>query len=320
MEGLAHARVVVTGGAGFIGSHVVRALIREKAHVWIVDNNFSQPSYTSFSNDFRRGTRVDLDIRHRSAVTRELLRIRPHFVYHLAAEAIVGDSFRNPYRTFQTNIMGTVHILEALRSAKDLRGVIVASSDKAYGKTNTAYTEESPLRGDHPYDVSKSSADLISHSYAVSYGLPVVVTRFGNVYGEGDFHFDRLIPGLCKAVIENNVFEIRSDGKFIRDYIYVNDVASGYLLLARNMHKTKGEAYNFSSSNTLSVLEVIRLFEKTLRREIPVKILNTQQNEIPYQHLTDTKVRALGWKQMHTLDQTIRPVFDWYKQAISLIS
>lgn len=313
MEGLAGSRVVVTGGAGFIGSHLVRELLRQKAHVWIFDTNYSQLSYTAWPHDMKQAVAISVDIRNRSAMKRQLGRIRPHLVYHLAAEAIVQNSIAKPYRTFQTNIMGTVNILEALRSVKELRGVIVASSDKAYGKTKTAYTEESPLRGDHPYDVSKSSADLIAHAYFVSYKLPVIITRFGNVYGEGDSHVERLIPGLCAAVIQNETFAIRSDGTFIRDYIYVNDVVSGYILLARAIPKTIGEAYNFSSSDTLSVLEVISIFEHSLKRTIPVKILNNQKNEIPYQHLIDKKIKQLGWKQTTTLRQAVSPVVTWYK-------
>ncbi len=316
MERLINTRVVVTGGAGFIGSHLVRSLIRQKAHVWIFDNNYYQISYTSFAEALKPASRVMVDIRNRSSVSREMNKIRPHFVYHLAAEAIVTNSFKNPYRTFQTNIMGTINVLEAIRPLTEVKGIIVASSDKAYGKTKTVYKEESPLKGDHPYDVSKSSADLVSQTYAVSYHMPIVITRFGNVYGEGDGHFDRLIPGLCKAITNDELFEIRSNGLFIRDYIYVNDVVAGYLLLLRRLKRTRGEAYNFSSSETLSVLELIAKFERILKHKIPFKILKNEQNEIPYQHLDDTKIKKLGWKQKYTLDQTLISIYKWYRNAL----
>lgn len=314
MEGLSNARIVVTGGAGFIGSHLVRSLLQQKAHVWIIDNNYSQASYTLFSDVMKSAKRVEVDIRNRSSIAREMQIIRPHFVYHLAAEAIVTDSFQNPYKTFQTNIMGSVNIFEALRSIKNIQGIIVASSDKAYGKTKKAYTEESPLRGDHPYDVSKSCTDLLSQTYSVSYGMPIVITRFGNVYGEGDPHFNRVIPGLCQAIVNNISFEIRSNGLFIRDYLYVEDVVSGYLFLLHHIKQAAGEAYNFSSSDTLSVLELIKKFEVVLGRKIPYAIINNEQNEIPFQHLDDTKIKKLGWKQQYTLDQTIGPVYAWYAQ------
>lgn len=316
MEGLKNKRVIVTGGAGFIGGHLVRRLIKEGARVWVFDIDYSQGSYTSFSPLMKKAVIETVDITDRLLVTKKIQSIRPDFLYHLAAEAIVNNSYKDPYRTFQTNIMGTVHILEALRLVKDIQGVIVASSDKAYGKTKKAYTEETALQGDHPYDVSKSSADLIAHAYYITYGLPVVVTRFGNVYGEGDFHFDRLIPGICKAIVDKSVLGLRSDGTFVRDYVYVSDVVDGYIFLAKQIQKTKGEAYNFSSSNTMSVVEVVHKFEKILGHTISIDIVNNQKNEIPYQHLIDKKIKALGWKNSYTLEQTLQSVLAWYTKVL----
>ncbi|EKD86451.1 MAG: NAD dependent epimerase/dehydratase family [uncultured bacterium] len=197
-----------------------------------------------------------------------------------------------------------------------MKGVIVASSDKAYGKTEKPYTEETPLKGDHPYDVSKSSADLISQTYFKTYNLPVVITRFGNVYGEGDLHMDRIIPGICEALIRDETFVIRSNGKYVRDYLYVKDVVDGYLLLANSLEKTIGEAYNFSSSDKLSVLELIKLAEKVFGKKIKYVIKNNAKNEIPYQHLNDQKIRSLGWKNEYTLEKALPGVLDWYSKIL----
>jgi CDP-glucose 4,6-dehydratase len=212
--------------------------------------------------------------------------------------------------------MGTVNVLEAARINGRVKGIIVASSDKAYGKTDKAYTEESPLRADHPYDVSKASADLISQAYFATYGLPVVVTRFGNVYGEGDLHFGRIIPDICESIIKKKVLRIRSDGTYVRDYIYVKDVVNGYLFLLKNINRIKGEAFNFSSSDTLSVLDLVKKAEKILKVKISYKSLNNAKNEIPYQHLDDSKIKNLGWKSAHLLKKTLPNILQWYKEIL----
>jgi len=184
------------------------------------------------------------------------------------------------------------------------------------GKTKKAYKENSPLRGDHPYDVSKSCMDLICQSYFMTYNLPIAITRFGNVYGEGDLHFDRIIPGICRAIVKNEALDIRSDGTYIRDYLYVGDVVDGYLLLLKNMNKIKGEAFNFSSRDTLSVVDVVKKAEKILKAKIPYKILNIAQNEIPYQHLEDSKIKSIGWNPKHSLNQTFLQTLKWYRTIL----
>ena len=144
----------------------------------------------------------------------------------------------------------------------------------------------------------------------------MVVTRFGNVYGEGDLHFDRIIPGICMAVIKNKPLELRSNGKYVRDYLYVKDVVRGYLFLLQNFAKIKGEAFNFSSSETLSVLELVKKIEGILKVKIPYKILNTAKNEIPYQHLNDRKIRKLGWRTSYAFKEGIKETFLWYQKHL----
>ena len=153
---------------------------------------------------------------------------------------------------------------------------------------------------------------LIAQTYYKTYGLPVVVTRFGNVYGEGDLHLNRIIPGICEAIVKDKLLLIRSNGKYIRDYIYVKDVVNGYIFLLRNIKKTVGEAFNFSSRDTFSVLELIRHVEKIFKKKIPYKILNNAKNEIPYQHLNDKKIKKIGWKQNYSIRKTAKSILTWY--------
>lgn len=308
--------IVVTGGAGFIGSHLVSRLVDLGEQVVVVDRKISPLSYFSSENLLKKVTFERVDVASRGAIKRLMARYNNVFVFHLAAETIVTTCYDNPWTTMRTNIMGTVNLLEELRTNSKISGMVVASSDKAYGKTKTTYTEQSPLAGDHPYDVSKSSADLISLAYAKTYGVPVAVTRFGNVYGEGDVHYDRLIPGICKAVNKKETLVIRSDGTYIRDYVYVEAVVDGYILLWKKFALTHGQAFNFSSTDTHSVIEVLDLVKNKLNIPLKYKIANTARNEIPYQHLDDKKVRALGWKNMYHMKDLIPKLISWYGKHI----
>lgn len=309
-------KILVTGGSGFIGSHLVEALINKGAEVVVIDINDDKNSYFFRQLLHKKSHFFKIDITDREKITNFIIKNKFDYLYHLAAEAIVEESYNDPYSAFNTNVMGTVNVLEAAREAKGIKGVIVASSDKAYGKTKEAYTEESPLRGDHPYDVSKSCTDLISQAYYKTYNLPVVITRFGNVYGEGDPHMDRIIPGICEAIIKNKRLEIRSDGTYVRDYLYVKDVAAGYVFLLEKINQTKGNAYNFSSKDTYSVLDLIKKAEQVLQTKIPYKIMNTAKNEIPYQHLDDAKIRKLGWTPEYSLEKSLFSIIKWYQKAL----
>lgn len=311
--GLNNATVLVTGGAGFIGGHVLEELVTNKLNVIVVDREVNPKSLFKKSSLEKKTTLHIEDIRNREKML-DIFRLHnPTYVVHLAADPIVAQGYNDPYETFDTNIMGTVSILEAARKIPGIKGVIVASSDKAYGKTDKPYTEEFPLKGDHPYDVSKSSADLIAQAYCKTYNLPIVITRFGNIYGEGDLHMDRIIPGICESVIKKNILQIRSDGTYVRDYVYVKDVAKGYVVLLENISTISGEAFNFSSKENMSVLELVSKAERILKVKIPYKILNIAKNEIPYQHLVDKKIRKLGWKNNYSLESTLSGILNWYK-------
>lgn len=320
MERLEGKSVLVTGGAGFIGAHVVEMLLNINCKVIVVD--IQKPWVTYF---FLRKLeeKVDyrcIDVTDEKSILSLFSNIHLDYIIHLAALPIVEEAYETPRKAFQVNIMGTVNILEACRKSKNIKGIIIASSDKAYGKAKEAYTEDSPLKGDHPYDVSKSCEDLIAQTYYATYGLPIVVTRFGNVYGEGDMHFDRIVPGICKAAATGETLLVRSDGSYIRDYIYVKDVAHGYIFLLENIQGIEGEAFNFSSDDTYSVLQLIKVAQRSLGIKIQYKILNAAQNEIPYQHLNDNKVCARGWKNRSTIRSSLKGTFHWYQQLIPLLS
>ena len=308
-------KILVTGGAGFIGGHLVSALLEHKAEVSVVDIKILPKSIFALKDLSKRVKVEKIDVRDKK-ILNFFDKNNFEYIFHLAAVASVLNSYKDPTLTFETNIMGTVNILEGARRSKSLRGIIVASSDKAYGKSNTAYTENFSLKGEDPFGVSKSSADLICQTYFKTYNLPVAITRFSNVYGEGDLHFDRLIPELCKAVIENNEFGIRSDGTFMRDYIYIKDVVSGYITLLNNIERIKGEAYNFSSKDNLSVIEVIEKLSIVVGKKLSYKIINNAKNELSYQHLDDSKIKKLGWNNEYDLNLTLKSILKWYQSIL----
>ena len=238
-------------------------------------------------------------------------------IFHLAAQTIVTIANRNPISTFKANIEGTWNILEACRRSPSVKKIIVASSDKAYGdQEKLPYDEKTALEGRHPYDVSKSCADLICRSYHESYGLPVCVTRCGNFYGGGDLNFNRIVPGTIRSISNNIRPIIRSDGTNLRDYFYIKDGVKSYMLLAEKMENKNihGEAFNFSTEHPISVLEIVNKIIALMESNLEPKILNSASNEIKDQYLSAQKAKALlNWLPSYTLDEGLKETVQWYQ-------
>lgn len=311
--------VLVTGGTGFVGSHLVEELVNLGANV-ITTFEYTDPSsYFIMKGLDKKVTMVDIDIGQFDKVFDIVTKLEVDYIFHLAAQAIVTTAYANPRRTLESNIMGTTNVLESARLYPKVKAVVVASSDKAYGKLESGqYIETDPLKGDHPYDVSKSATDLIANMYSKTYQIPVVTSRFGNIYGEGDNNFSRIIPGIMMSLLNNETLELRSDGKAVRDYLYVKDVVNGYLMLAQNIDETKGEAFNFGSNDTLSVIGLIEEIEKALKIKVPYKVLNIAKNEIPYQSLSYEKIKKMGWKNEKNVKTTAERIYEWYKEITNL--
>ncbi len=302
--------VIVTGGAGFIGSNLVNRLIQKGHHVAVIDNLSSGKK----ENIHPKATFYKADVRDKK-ITDIFEKENPKAVFHLAAFPLVDQAYKNPFKAIETNVMGTVNVLEICRKRANLETIVVVSSDKAYGKSKKLpYQEHFPLKGDHPYDVSKSAADLIAQTFFYTYHLPIAITRFSNVFGPGDPNSSRIIPGAIEAVLKDKELLIRSDGKMIRGYTYVKDIADGCIKLMENKEKVAGEAFNFASKNIFSVMDVVKKIEKILGVKINYKILNIAHNEIPKQYLDWTKAkRTLNWQPMTTFEEGIKETFNWIK-------
>jgi CDP-glucose 4,6-dehydratase len=240
---------------------------------------------------------------------------------HLAAQTIVTIANRNPISTFESNIAGTWNLMEACRRSPRVKQVVVASSDKAYGDQDILpYSENTPLQGQHPYDVSKSCADLIAKTYAVSYDLPVAITRCGNFYGGGDLNWNRIIPGTIRSILRGQNPIIRSDGKYIRDYFYVEDGAAAYMHLAERLAKhteLKGEAFNFSNEIQMTVTQIVDKILTLMGSNLQVDIRSEASNEILHQFLSAEKARkVLNWSPLFTLDEGLKNTVNWYENFL----
>lgn len=313
--------VLVTGATGLIGGHLVEALTAQGAKVFITWRSVNPLSYFAEKNLTEQIVSAGCDIKDYDRVVDIISKYEIEYIFHLAAQPIVSTALLNPRETFATNVMGTLHILEATRHCPRVKGVVVASSDKAYGKQSDNATEYTPMAGDHPYDVSKSCADLIARAYAKTYNLPVAVSRFGNIYGPGDLNFNRIIPAIMKAIIFKETLEIRSDGRFIRDYIYVKDVVNGYLLLMEKMQQIKGEAFNFSTGDNFSVLDLLKHISELTGQACQYNIVNNQVNEIPKQSLNyDKATYVLGWRPQRAFESGMMETFAWYQQYFKKIA
>ncbi len=311
--------VFVTGGTGLLGSWLLRRLVDHGADVVCLVRDWVPQSEAVRSGVLERVRVVRGDVRDQALLERSLGEYEIDSVLHLAAQTIVGVANRNPVSTFETNIGGTWALLEAARRSPLVKSIVIASSDKAYGDhERLPYEESAALQGAHPYDVSKSCADLISHAYAVSYGLPVAVTRCGNFYGGGDLNWNRLIPGTIRSVLRNARPVIRSDGKSIRDYLYVEDGADAYLHLARALRERPelaGEAFNFSTEQQLTVLDVTQRVLQAMGSPLEPDVRNEAENEIRHQYLSAAKARTrLGWTPRYTIDDGLGLTIDWYRE------
>jgi CDP-glucose 4,6-dehydratase len=317
--------VFVTGATGLVGGWLVPRLVQAGADVVCLVRDWVPHSQLLRSDLRDEVTIVRGDVRDQAVLERALGEFEIDTVIHLAAQAIVQIANRNPISTFESNIGGTWSLLEACRRSPLVRQIVLASSDKAYGDCETLpYDESTPLVGRHPYDVSKSCADLIAQSYALNYGLPVAITRCGNFYGGGDLNWNRLVPGTIRSVLRDQRPIIRSDGSYVRDYFYVEDGAAAYMLLAERMAADRsiaGEAFNFSNEMQIPVLGLVERILRTMGSSLTPDVRNEARNEIRHQYLSATKARTrLDWAPSFTLDEGLAHTIDWYREYFRVVA
>lgn len=312
---------LVTGASGLIGGWLVSRLLAAGADVVCLVRDWVPQSELVRNKLIDKVKVVRGDVRDQETAERTLGEYEIDTVIHLAAQTIVGIANRNPVSTFQTNIAGTWSLLEACRRSPAVKQIVVASSDKAYGDHEVLpYTEDATLQGKHPYDVSKSCADLIAQAYATTYQLPVGITRCGNFYGGGDLNWNRLVPGTIRSVLRGQRPVVRSDGLFIRDYFYAEDGAIANMILAERLAadpQLRGQAFNFSNETQSTVLELVDRILALLNSDLRPDVRNEASNEIRHQYLSAAKAkRLLGWQPLFTLDEGLSRTIAWYKDFL----
>jgi CDP-glucose 4,6-dehydratase len=313
--------VFVTGATGLLGGWLTRHLLDQGAAVTALVRDAVPQSEFERCGMAKRVNVVRGDLSKPQLLERILGEYEIETVFHLAAQTIVGIANRNPISTFESNIRGTWNLLEACRRSPKVGAVVMASSDKAYGdQTVLPYTEEMPLQGRHPYDVSKSCADMIAQSYATTFGIPVAITRCGNFYGGGDLNWNRVVPGTIRSVVRGERPIIRSDGKYVRDYFYIEDGAAAYMLLAERLTADKkliGSAFNFSNETQITVLDLVDNILKKMDSPLKPEIQNQASNEIRHQFLSAERARkVLQWHPKFTLDEGLERTIAWYKEVL----
>jgi CDP-glucose 4,6-dehydratase len=311
----------VTGATGLVGGWLVRRLVESGADVVCLVRDWVPQSELLRDRLIDRVKIVRGDVLDQRLLERTLGEYEIATVIHLAAQTIVTIANRNPISTFDTNIGGTWTLLEACRRSPTVGQIILASSDKAYGDhSSLPYDEGTPLQGKHPYDVSKSCADLIAQAYASTYDLPVAITRCGNFYGGGDLNWNRIVPGTIRSILRGNRPIIRSDGKYIRDYFYVEDGAAAYMLLAEKLEEKedlRGQAFNLSNEIHLTTLEIVEMILRLMNSDHKPDILNEASNEIRHQYLSAVKARKiLGWQPLFSLEEGLRRTIEWYEEFL----
>jgi len=312
-------KIFITGGTGFIGTWLVKELVDNGADVYcLVSEMPKECNFVKLGLDKKTnlifGNLLDI-----SLIKISLEKYNIDTVFHLAAQPLVQLALKLPLETLKVNIIGTANILDACRGNDRIKRIVVASSDKAYGSSDKLpYDETLPLKGEYPYDVSKSCADLISQAYAKTFNMPIAITRCSNIYGGGDLNFDRIIPETIKHILFNEDILIRSDGKFKREFFYVKDAAHAYVVLAEKLQdlKLKGEAFNFGTDKPVVILDLVKsIINLSDKKDAKINILNTAKAEIKDQYLSSEKARKiLNWQPKYSLEEGLKETYLWYKE------
>ena len=322
--------IFITGIAGFVGSNLAKNLEKCGANVIGITKSKRKDSLLYYEKIDKKINLIFGDITNKELLKSVFLKYKIEICFHLAAQVEVGSAKKYPYLTWETNVRGTYTLLEVIREYKsEIKAVVVASSDKAYGhypKNKLPYKENYELKAEYPYDTSKACADMIAKTYAAKlFKLPILITRFANIYGPGQLNFTALIPDAIKSCISKNKFIIRSNGESIRDFVYIDDIIDLYKLLAENLYKNpkkfSGEVFNAGTNIRHKIKDIIKeIFtygkkNKELKEILKKMHKNKTSGELVAQYMDYEKLNTyLGWKPKFKFSNTLPDLFSWYKK------
>ena len=324
--------IFISGVAGFVGSNLAKNLVENGANVVGLTQNKKMDSLLYYENIDKKINLIFGNITDKEFLKSIFLKYKIDICFHLAAQVEVGSAFKYPYLTWETNVRGTYTLMEVIReNKKKIKSIIIASSDKAYGNyplKNLPYKENYELKPSFPYDTSKACADMIAKSYASKlYKLPIIITRFANIYGSGQLNFTALIPDVIKSCILNKKFLMRSDGEAIRDFIYIDDIVELYKLLAKNLYlypkKYSGEVFNAGTNVKHKIKDIVKKIFVYTKKENQLKNVfkkiknNKTKGELSVQYMDYKKLnKFFGWKPKHEFSKTLPELINWYRNYL----
>jgi CDP-glucose 4,6-dehydratase len=299
-------KILITGTNGFLANRLIDFSGNNVFGISRSDNHKAKKKCTTFYGDI-----LDIEFLKRILSENDI-----ELIYHLAAQSIVKIANNNPRYAFESNIMGTVNLLDAVRQINPNIRVVCASSDKSYGNHETLpYKEDMALQAGDPYSTSKACADLISQSYFETYHLDVSIIRSANIYGAGDMNLSRIIPNTISRILNKQKPVIYSGVMdFKREFIYVDDVCRAYGVVAEK--GKRGEAYNVGTNDVCKVGDMVETICELMDWKDGIDIVSKSFPEIKLQYLSSDKINTLGWKPKVTMQEGLQKAIDFYKTKI----
>jgi len=311
--------ILITGGTGFLGAYIAKRLVESADSVTIVTLDIKQKTTLKFLDiDMKKINLVKGDIRDFEFIKLLFNEYEFDTVYHLGALSEVKKCQPNPKLAFETNIAGTINILEAARLYGNVKAIAVSSSDKAYGKGEVPYVESTPMNGRGIYEVSKSCTDLIARSYFYNYDLPVVVTRCSNLYGGGDMNMSRIIPNTIQLALKGESPMIwKGSEESTREFLYIEDAVDGYLSLVKNIATTAGYGFNMGSGEIISIGDLVNMILEKIDNSLSVNYIEKDFPEINHQYLDSGKIKKYtGWKPKTNLHEGLEKSIEIYSGTL----
>ena len=303
-------KILITGGAGFIGSHIVELLSKTKNEIVVYDKLIPHSSIKSSSIKYIKG-----DLLEQKLLEKSLKGIA--VVIHMASLIEVNDSVKNPLKFTENNIVGTVHLLEAMRKSGTKR-IIFSSSATVYGQPKKLpLTEKSPVLCANPYGATKIAAENMIRSYHLIHGFDATILRYFNPYGPGENHQPEThaIPNIIKAALNNTAIPLYWQGQQVRDFIYIEDLARAHIEV---LNLEGWNVFNVGTGKGAKIIDILNIVSEILGRRLKIQNLGNRAGDVPALYTSSEALqKATGWKAQVSLRDGLIKTVDWFRNSIS---